>query len=96
MLYDVYLDEDIRIKMEVDEFLQVCLHMEVLHWSRSVLKKSKRLAEYLKEALYLEGFETAYTVTPNPKFVRLVFGGSVFDKVIVDDINYEVVVWDLR
>ena len=95
MLYDVYSDEDISIKMEVDEFLQVCLHMDVMHWSKSVLKKSKRMAEYLKEALHLEGFETAYTITPNPKFVKLVFGGRVLNKITVDGIAYEVIVWEL-
>jgi hypothetical protein len=96
MTYDVYVDEDISIKADVDEYYQLILHMDVQNWNGSVCKKAKRLGTYMKEAFRLEGFETAYTVTPNPKFVKLVFGGTSKGTLVHENIEYEVVAWDLR
>lgn len=95
-MYDVYLDEEVSIRAEVDDYSQVVLHLNVSNWAPSVCKKLKRLATDLKGALSLEGFETAYTITPNPKFVKLVFGGKVLDNITYEGVEYEVVVWDLK
>lgn len=94
-MYDVYVDEDIEIRAEVDEFMQVLLHMEVNSWNKVVRNKAKRLSSDTLEALRLEGFSVAYTVTPNPKFVKLICGGSSMGPVEHDGKEYEVITWVL-
>lgn len=94
-MYDVYTDEDISIRAEVDEFLQVLLHMEVSNWSKSVASKAKRMSVDTLEALRLEGFTTAYTVTPNPKFVKSICGGTSMNCLSYEGTEYEVILWDL-
>jgi len=95
-MYDIYVDEDIEIRAEVDEFMQVLLHMDVNTWNRAVRKKAKQLASDTLEALRLEGFTTAYTVTPNPKFVKLICGGTCMSSVVYEETTYEVITWDLN
>lgn len=94
-MYDIYTDEDMSIRAEVDEFTQVLLHMDVFNWNKSVARKAKRLSADTLEALHLEGFTTAYTITPNPKFVKLVCGGESMDKLEYEGTEYEVIAWEL-
>jgi len=94
-MYDIYVDEDIEIRAEVDKYAQVLLHMNVNGWSKSIRDKAKRLSKDTLEALHLEGFLTAYTITPNPKFVKLICGGTTMDSIVFDGNNYEVIVWEL-
>lgn len=94
-MYDVYIDDDIEIRAEVDEHMQVLLHMEVFEWSRDIRKKAKRLSADTLEALRLEGFSVAYTVTPNPKFVKLICGGTLMGSVEHEGRTYEVITWEL-
>jgi hypothetical protein len=94
-MYDIYVDEDIEIRAEVDEFTQVLLHMEVFNWNKSVARKAKMLSTDTLEALRLEGFTIAYTITPNPKFVKLICGGELISSLTHDNIKYEVITWDL-
>ncbi len=94
-MYDIYVDEDIEIRAEVDEYLQVLLHMEVNNWNKEVRRKAKMLSSDTLEALRLEGFSVAYTVTPNPKFVKLICGGTPMGPVEHNGKVYEVVTWEL-
>lgn len=94
-MYDVYVDEDIEIRAEVDEHMQVLLHMDVNNWSKKVRGKAKRLASDTLEALRLEGFTTAYTITPNPKFVKLICGGTAMSTIEYEGKTYEVITWEL-
>lgn len=95
-MYDIHVDEDIEMRAEIDEFMQVLIHMDVRTWNRRVLKKAKGLCADASEALRLEGFTTAYTITPNPRFVKLVCGGEYVSSLTHDGIDYEVIVWELN
>ena len=94
-MYDVYIDDDIEIRAEVDEYLQVLLHMKVNSWSKEVRRKAKMLSADTLEALRLEGFVVAYAVTPNPKFVKLICGGTTMDTLEFDGRTHEVIIWEL-
>ena len=41
------------------------------------------------------GLKKMFTVTPNPRFVEM-FGGTSVNKFTLNDIEYEVMEWDLK
>lgn len=95
-MFDLVICEDYSFRCEVDEYYQVLLHMDVHNWNKKVAKDIKAMFKDAKSALRDEGFETAYTVTPCAKFVKLVTDDwTVGDNLTVDDKEYEVLIWDL-
>lgn len=95
MRYDLITTDEFSFMAEVDEFLQVLIHVDVFVWNKSVAKRAKAMAIDIKESLRLEGFSLAYTITPNPKFVKLIMPGDSRGKVLIEDELREVIVWEL-
>jgi hypothetical protein len=94
-----YEDED--FKLDIDELilpdLGKCLyvHCDVYTWKLSVLKKLYRVAsdvDNYKDAL---GYDNIITISPNPKFAKLLGGYSIMEMKI-DGINYEMIKWELK
>lgn len=94
-MYDLFICDDFALRAEVDEYEQILLHCEVSNWSKSVAKRYKAVTKDLKEALYLEGFEKAYTITPNPKFAKLIDGWEHLSDLEYQGEKLEVIVWEL-
>lgn len=86
-----YEDENFILQWEEWEN-RLLVHCEVHRWTPSVLKhgykKFVEIHQYSKDW----GYEYMFTVSPNPKFVKL-FGGEVVGKVQFDNKEYEVIVW---
>lgn len=71
------------------------LHCEATHYSPSVFKQMlKVFARFLNECQE-NGLERVFTVSPNPKFVKL-FGGETVNSFYYEGIYYEEIVWDLK
>lgn len=92
-MYNLVENKDYRLYCNIDEMYQVNMHIDVKVWSPRVARQIALIFEEAKEALRLEGFNKIYTITPNPKFVRMVTtGGYTFEKMSG---GVEVIVWDL-
>lgn len=73
----------------------VFLHCNVFDWKLSTLKKQiKVLSEFLNE-MQRKGFDAVYTITPNPRFARLL-GGEYISDYSEEDFEYEVFRWVLK
>lgn len=94
-MYDLLTTDEFSFRAEVDEYLQVLIHVDVFAWNKSVAKRAKAAAIDIKESLHLEGFSLAYTITPNPKFVNLIMPGESRGKVLFEEDMREVIVWEL-
>jgi len=95
-MFDVLVTEDFAFRAEVDEYAQVNLHMEVSNWNKSVAKQVKKLFKDVKEGFRLEGFSHLYTITPNPKFAKLLDGWEDRGGLDVDGKPHQVIVWELE
>lgn len=94
-MFNLLTTDDYSYRAEVDEHLQVVLHMDVYRWTPRVAKELKKVFEDSKEAFRLEGFSTMYTITPNPKFVRMIGGGELECKLTHNGEEHEVIYWKL-
>lgn len=93
--FDLYTTEDFSMWVQIDEWFQVRVHLDVTAWSTKVAKEIKSIWKEAKEALRLEGFSTLYTLTPNPKFVKMMGGGEVRDLLSFNGKEHTLVVWDI-
>ena len=95
-MFDVFISDDFSYTAEVDEYGQLLLHMEIVNWSHTILKRMQVMArEGLKE-FKNQGFTLAYCVTHDPELVQLVCPGEVRNVTTLDGIEYEVIVWDFH
>lgn len=94
-MFDVLTTEDFSFRAEVDEFAQVVLHMDVYKWSPRTAREIRSVFKDAKEAFRLEGFSRLYTITTNPKFVRMIGGGESLGKLPHLSREYEVISWEI-
>ena len=71
------------------------LHCEVTEWKPSTIKKGYRILGDFMYQMRKQGYISLATVTPNPKFAKL-FGGTSVQKIMYEDKEYEVIVWELK
>lgn len=74
---------------------QALIHMYVRSYTHKSLRKWYYETERLKAYLIQEGFKGAFTVSPNPRFVKL-FNGKHTTRLTYEGRDYEVFVWDLK
>ncbi len=84
-----FRDETFSLEYNEDSEGRLCVHCDVFEWKLSTLKKIYReWATFLNENVG----KIVYTVSPNPKFVRL-FGGKTVSVLNKNGKEYEVMVW---
>lgn len=89
-----YEDPNCYLDYETSE-KGLLLHCEAVNYSPSVFKQMlKVFARFLNECQE-NGLERVFTVSPNPKFVKL-FGGETVNSFYYEGIYYEEIVWDLK
>ena len=88
MVYNIIETENYKFRAEVDEYFNVCLHMDVYNWTPRVAKEIRRVYKTAREAFYLEGFNVLYTVTQKPKFIELVAPDLKFIKEGTTEVGY--------
>lgn len=89
-----YRDETFSLEYE-EMGEEALIHMYVYSFTHNTVKKWYYETERLKDHLVANGFVTAFTVTPNPRFVKL-FNGKHQSGITYDGQKYEVVTWDLK
>lgn len=87
-------NEQFEAYLEIDGDIAY-LHLKVHKWSPSCLKKLYSYLAVLKIELLENGINGLATVSPNPKFCRMMGAKSLF-QLEHEGINYEVLVWDLK
>jgi len=95
-MFDVFVSDDFSFKAEVDSYGQLLLHMEIVNWNHSICKRMQVIAKDGLEEFKNQGFMLAYCVTYDPKLVQLVCPGEARNVVALDDIIYEVIVWEFH
>jgi hypothetical protein len=95
-MFDVFISDDFSFKAEVDERGQLLLHMEIFNWNHSILKRMRIIAKDGLAEFKNQGFTLAYCVTHDPELVQLVCPGEARNVTTLDDIEYEVIVWDFH
>jgi len=91
-MYDVLVTDDFSIKAEVDEFYNVAIHVEVFNWNHTIRDSMIEYFTLIKEAFRLEGFKYLYSITPNPRFAKLMNDGW---KSVGEYEGNEVLIWEL-
>jgi hypothetical protein len=89
-----YKDLDFSIHVE-DYENKLLLHCDVFSWKPSVLRRGYSKFISLEEYAIHQGYGVMFTVTPNPKFVKL-FGGTPIYTFEYEKKLYEVIIWDLK
>jgi hypothetical protein len=74
----IYQDDDLIVKAELIKG-NPFLHCTVLEFKKSVMKRARVKWEDIKEGFYYEGFNTIYSVSPNPRFIKFI-GGSLHEE----------------
>jgi hypothetical protein len=95
-MFDVFVSDDFSFKAEVDGDSQLLIHMEINNWSHTICKRMQRVAKSGLEEGKNQGFTLAYCVTDSPKLVQLVCPGESRMTFLLDDVIYEVIVWDFH
>jgi hypothetical protein len=95
-MFDVFVSDDFSYKAEVDEHGQLLLHMEIVNWSHTILRRMQIVARDGMEEFKNQGFTLAYCVTDDPELVQLVCPGELRSVTALDDVEYEVIVWDFH
>lgn len=89
-----YSDRDFVI--EVEPFNgNLMIHCIVFNWKPSVLRRGYSIFISLEEYALMNGYTRMMTVTPNPKFAKLV-GGTTVSEFEYENNLYETIVWDLK
>lgn len=73
----------------------VFLHCTVFEWKLSTLKKQISILSEFLNVMKKKGFDAVYTITPNPRFARLL-GGEYIGDYSEEDFEYEVFKWELK
>lgn len=85
-----YRDDAFSLEYNFDSEGRIVVHCDVFEWKLSTLKAIYReWATFLNENVG----KVVYTVSPNPRFVRL-FGGKTVSILNKDGKEYEVMIWD--
>ena len=71
------------------------LHCEVDEWSITVARRLYKAVAELFVYLEGEGYTTAWTFSPNPRFCQHM-GGEIQGGITYENINYWVYRWDLK
>lgn len=71
------------------------MHCYVSDWKLSVLKNMYAVLAQLMEVAARRGFKYLVTVTPNPKFAKML-GGVCVEELQINDEYCEVIVWELK
>lgn len=71
------------------------LHANVRNWTHNSFKLMKGVFDLFIADAIEQGYRKMVTVTPNPKFAKL-FGGEVFDHMVINDQYVEVIKWELK
>lgn len=88
--------EDETFKLEyIFKYDEVFIHCIVTDWKLSSFKKGLQVFGQLMNFLDGKGFKRILTVTPNPRFARLL-GGKFIEKRIHEGKEYEVYQWVLK
>jgi hypothetical protein len=95
-MFDVFVSDDFSFKAEVDDYGQLLLHMEIVNWNHNILKRMQGIAKDGMEEFKNQGFTLAYCITHDPKLVQLVCPGESRNVLTMDDIRYEVIVWEFH
>ena len=89
-----YTDSDFII--EVEDYLEnLLIHCEVFNWKPSVLRRGYSIFVKLEQYARDNGYTRMMTVTPNPKFAKLV-GGTTTSALEYENKTHEVIVWELK
>lgn len=89
-----YKDETFSLEFD-DLGEEALIHMFVNSYTHNSVRKWYLETEKLKAYLISTGFVKAFTVTPNPRFVKL-FNGQHTASIEHEGKIYEVVIWDLK
>tara|TARA_R110000772_G_scaffold144025_1_gene253577 strand:- start:9098 stop:9385 length:288 start_codon:yes stop_codon:yes gene_type:complete len=76
LIETIYQDDDLIVQAEIIEG-NPYLHCTILEFKKSTMKRSKRVWEDIKAGFYYEGFNTIYSVSPNPRFIKFIGGALV-------------------
>ena len=94
-----YKDDDFVIETEEYEDAVLgrvlLLHCTVSYWKLSALRRGYSVFADLQDWAEDNKYECLMTVTPNPRFAKLM-GGTTLRYLHHDNENYEVIVWELR
>ena len=72
-MYKLYEDADFVVKAEMVKG-NPFLHISVVNFNKTVMKRIKNLWEDIKVGFYYEGYDVLYCVSPNHKFVKVIGG----------------------
>ncbi len=89
-----YQDNDFIIEIE-DYLGALVLHCEVSNWKPSVLRKGYSIFAKLEQYAIDNGYSKMLSVSPNPKFCKLV-GGVSMSEIVYENKKYEVMIWELQ
>ena len=76
LIKTIYQDDYIIVQAEIIEG-NPYLHCTILELKKSAMKRGKEVWEDIKEGFYYEGFNTIYSVSPNPRFIKFIGGTLV-------------------
>lgn len=74
----IYQDGDLLVEAEMVKG-NPFIHVSVLRFNKSVMKKIKEVWEDVKAGFYYEGYDEIYAVSPNDKFCK-VMGGKLHSR----------------
>jgi hypothetical protein len=89
-----YEDDNYKVEVELVGD-SAFLHCFVTNWKPSVLRNMYFVFAMLQKTLKENGYTKMSTVSPNPRFAKL-FGGETVNTLVHNDIEYEVITWDLK
>ena len=89
-----YKDDDVHFEIERCGG-EIFIHCTVTKWSLSVLRRAYHIFSQFIIDSQNKGFKRIITLSPNPRFAKL-FGGSTIYSLIQNNIEYEVIEWDLK
>jgi len=73
----------------------VNIHCDVQDWKPSILRKMYRVFNTFIEESKKLGIKQIISLSPNPKFAKL-FGGVCVKSFVHNNVNMEVVLWELK
>ena len=89
-----YEDENFVLAYEIKNGM-IAVHCDVSNFKLSALRKGYEVFANFLNFASAKGFKIVCTLTPNPKFAKLLGGESV-GKFTHEEKEYEVVIWELK
>lgn len=85
-----FRDDTFSLEYNYDSEGRLVVHCDVFEWKLSTLKKIySEFASFLNDNVG----NVVYTISPNPKFVRM-FGGKSVSVLNKNGKEYEVMIWE--